>query len=432
MRIRNLALGVICAISPASASAQPAGLLRVGAAAVVRGHVEALSPMPQSVGRVMGSGQPIYLNDRITTDAQGSLQILLLDETAFTVGPNSSMVIDNFVYNPENGAGDVAASLTKGIFRFITGKIAKKQPGNVKIKLPVGTIGIFGTMVGVRIDEPTGVADVALLGPAPGNNAGERPGRITVSGIDGAMVNITRAGYGTTLKPNAGPTNPTAVPPAKLKELSDSLRQVPQAQTGAAAQTNSIPPTEAAATQQAGQATAAAGPTSASIQSSQSVAQALGNVTNIAAQQTTATPLVADGISSFADIRTVSAGTGSFNAAGVFNGTAPCAGGLANCTGNWSMAADINFAAKTLTVSGGIVTANISGAPVSLAPTVLAYSALSGLASDLHFDSSDLRGSYFFTIRNQGGTAAKTIVGTVFYGDGVNSGEGAALTATRP
>src|SRR5581483_7297571 len=95
---------------------------------------------------IIGSGQPLYLNDAVTTDAQGRLQVLLLDETVFTIGPNSSMVLDSFVYDP-NGSSKLSARILKGVFRFVTGKIAKKRPSDMEVKMPVGVIGIRGTIV---------------------------------------------------------------------------------------------------------------------------------------------------------------------------------------------------------------------------------------------------------------------------------------------
>ena len=48
--------------------------------------------------RMAKTGDKIYLNDTIQTDAKGKVQILLNDQTAFNLGPNSSIVLDKFVY----------------------------------------------------------------------------------------------------------------------------------------------------------------------------------------------------------------------------------------------------------------------------------------------------------------------------------------------
>ncbi len=153
MRMLALALAVFCwQVPPLFAQGTAAGALsRIGVAATVRGPVEIRAPARGVVGKVLGSGQPVYLNDTITTGPEGRLQIMLVDETVFTVGPNSSIVLDQFAYDPEKGVGRLSANALKGIFRIITGKINRQKDASVKVKLPVGVLGIFGTMVQIKI-----------------------------------------------------------------------------------------------------------------------------------------------------------------------------------------------------------------------------------------------------------------------------------------
>ena len=84
-----LALGVN------DAPAQQAGT-KAGVAAAVRGPVQQVSFRTPSatVGRNVSSGDEIFLGDRIVTGPAGGLQVMLLDGTTFSIGPNSSMVID--------------------------------------------------------------------------------------------------------------------------------------------------------------------------------------------------------------------------------------------------------------------------------------------------------------------------------------------------
>jgi len=48
------------------------------------------------------TGSKVYFGDTIITKAQSNVQILLLDETAITVGEKSELTIDEFVYDPES------------------------------------------------------------------------------------------------------------------------------------------------------------------------------------------------------------------------------------------------------------------------------------------------------------------------------------------
>src|SRR5688572_16537313 len=71
--------------------------------------------------RTVVLGANVVQDERIETDGAGLVQILLADGTTFTVGPNSSLVIDRFVYDPDANTAQVAASLGRGVFRFIGG-----------------------------------------------------------------------------------------------------------------------------------------------------------------------------------------------------------------------------------------------------------------------------------------------------------------------
>src|ERR1700712_1140958 len=117
--------------------ALPAAAQSVGVASAV--NQSALGTAPGAKPRSMTLGDNIIHNQKIETNGKGLLQILLADGTSFTVGPNSSMSIDSFVYDPDAGTAKVAATLGKGAFRFIGGKTSK-SPDGVELNTPVGTV----------------------------------------------------------------------------------------------------------------------------------------------------------------------------------------------------------------------------------------------------------------------------------------------------
>lgn len=125
-RTLSAAMSLLLAAVSASAQVPASALTKIGTAAAVAGAVRAVSE--GAVGRVVSSGKPLFLNDHVTTDAAGRLQVLLLDETIFTLGPNSDMVLDDFVYDPKTSAGKITATIAKGAFRFVTGKVAQRDP----------------------------------------------------------------------------------------------------------------------------------------------------------------------------------------------------------------------------------------------------------------------------------------------------------------
>jgi len=204
------------ALNAGSADAQTG--TKAGVAAAVRGPVQQVSfRTPQAnVGRNVGSGDEIFLGDRIVTGPNAGLQIMLLDGTTFSVGPNSSMVIDEFVYNPANGTGKIAASVTRGTLRLISGRIARNEGENIRIKLPTATVGVRGSMV-VFSGGPNGFF-IGLFGVGP-NNSGDRPQSLVSVLINGTLYEIFRTGWGCSISPSDPTCNPQPVGPEFLQQL---------------------------------------------------------------------------------------------------------------------------------------------------------------------------------------------------------------------
>lgn len=87
--------------------------------------------------------EAVYSNEAVETNATAATNLVFLDNTNLYVGANSRVVLDKFVYDPEQRLGDVAISFGKGAFRFITGDIENKD--NVSLKTPTATMTIRGT-----------------------------------------------------------------------------------------------------------------------------------------------------------------------------------------------------------------------------------------------------------------------------------------------
>jgi len=168
------------------------------------------------VGRQIGSGDPIYQGDLIVTGPGGGLQVMLADQTIVTLGENARMTIDEIVFNPASADGKITFGVEQGVFRFISGQVAQAKPENVNIRIPMGNIGIRGTIVGGNVNSDTAV--IALLGPGGETNSSARHGAISVSTPAGS-VDITRTGYATTLLPGQPPSPPAQLTPAQLQQL---------------------------------------------------------------------------------------------------------------------------------------------------------------------------------------------------------------------
>jgi len=88
---------------------------------------------------------PLEEGGTVITGGDGHVKMTLPDGTTFRVGPNSELMIDQFVYDPANDSETIMARLSKGVFRWVTGKAARKDPATMKVTLPAGYLGIRGT-----------------------------------------------------------------------------------------------------------------------------------------------------------------------------------------------------------------------------------------------------------------------------------------------
>jgi len=137
-----------------SLGAGPALADKVGVAAAV--NPDAFSSLSSTPNKQLNIGKSIFYNERINTTTSGLVQVLLIDGSTFTVGPNSDLVIDKFVYDPNKKTGQVVATFSKGAMRFVGGKLSKNE-GGVTVKTPSGALAIRGGMFQARLSGSRGV-----------------------------------------------------------------------------------------------------------------------------------------------------------------------------------------------------------------------------------------------------------------------------------
>lgn len=101
---------------------------------------------------------PIIRNAELATAERGALEVTFLDGSKLTMGQNSRLTVDEYVYSGPGGANKQTVRYTKGLFRFISGSIPKD---NVKLETPTVTIGIRGTILRAAVDE-TGAGGISV------------------------------------------------------------------------------------------------------------------------------------------------------------------------------------------------------------------------------------------------------------------------------
>ena len=183
---------------------------RVGVTAAV--NPDANSKPPGAPIRSLVIGQEVIFNERIITSQTGQTQLLFLDASAMTVGPNSDLTIDEFIYDPKSGTGKLAMSTARGVMRFVGGKLSKQDPG-VVVRTPAATLAVRGGVFLLDQAQNGRLEAIFIYGRG-----------LSITGATGASETLLRPGYSVTIAaPGAAPSKPFPVAPGRIAALLTQL-----------------------------------------------------------------------------------------------------------------------------------------------------------------------------------------------------------------
>ena len=98
-------------------------------------------------------GSDIEFKDNVRT-GKGGVGITFVDDTNVAVSSHSSLVIDEFIYDPNSKTGSkLVMNIALGTVRYASGNIAKLSNQNVDIRTPTARIGVLGTAFSMTVDE---------------------------------------------------------------------------------------------------------------------------------------------------------------------------------------------------------------------------------------------------------------------------------------
>jgi len=140
------AIAAVLVFLVSSAAASDGSVARVktvkGPASIVRG--QSVVPAVSSV--------KVFQGDTLKTGTDGSLGVVFNDDTIISLGPNSELVVDVFLYAPDEGKLSIVTRMLRGTAAYVSGIIAKLSPQSARLETPVATIGIRGTRFLVKVD----------------------------------------------------------------------------------------------------------------------------------------------------------------------------------------------------------------------------------------------------------------------------------------
>jgi len=114
---------------------------------------------------VAKKGTDLEMADVLRT-AKTKLNLKFDDDTHVAMTEQSKLIIDDFVYDPESKKGQLAMEVAAGTVRYASGKIAKNNRRNVRVRTPTATISVRGTDFAMVVDE-IGRSMVTLLPSCP-------------------------------------------------------------------------------------------------------------------------------------------------------------------------------------------------------------------------------------------------------------------------
>ncbi|WP_340315324.1 FecR family protein [Rhizorhabdus argentea] len=138
---------VILALLGVAVAAQPAwaeiGRVKrsVGTAAIERGKAK-LAP---------GPGFQLLAGDTLVTGKDGQMSLTFIDDTRFSVGPNSRISVDQFDYNRTTQTGSFVTKVNRGSLAVVSGQIAHSRQDAMKVRTPTSLLGVRGTRFIVEV-----------------------------------------------------------------------------------------------------------------------------------------------------------------------------------------------------------------------------------------------------------------------------------------
>jgi hypothetical protein len=97
------------------------------------------------------AGDAIFASDTLRTSADGAVGITLRDDTRLSLGPNSEVRVDRYVYAPGEGGLGMVLKFMRGVAVYVSGRMAKLAPDSVRLEAPSAIVGVRGTTVAIRV-----------------------------------------------------------------------------------------------------------------------------------------------------------------------------------------------------------------------------------------------------------------------------------------
>ena len=173
--------------------------------------------------RVLQLNDDVYFNEAITTMEESATEITFLDGTKLTLGEDTEVVLDKFIYDPDPSNSQFVLSLSKGVMRFVSGSMPSEA---YKIHTPVGTVGIRGSVIDIVCIATQQVeVDGELVERCVEVEVVNQEGTVLYT-CEGETVEYSTSGYSATCRENSPPTEPTIASAEAQEEVENLVETI--------------------------------------------------------------------------------------------------------------------------------------------------------------------------------------------------------------
>jgi hypothetical protein len=138
--------GLIAVLTPTQAAwAEAIGQIKTlaGDVTIVRGPVKS----PARAGDLLEKA------DTLRTGADGRVGITFIDNSRFSLGPNSQIALEKFTFDPTTQEGEFLTRVDRGTLAVISGHIAHTTPNAMQVQTRTTILGVRGTHFLVQVKE---------------------------------------------------------------------------------------------------------------------------------------------------------------------------------------------------------------------------------------------------------------------------------------
>jgi len=121
------------------------GVSAQAAVAASVGMVTKVENQAQVGGAKAVVGTLVQANDQLHTGPKSRLEVTFRDKTTVTLGENATLVVDRYVFNPEQSTGELLVSSSVGAFRMATGRLNEMRNKKINASTPYAALAVRGT-----------------------------------------------------------------------------------------------------------------------------------------------------------------------------------------------------------------------------------------------------------------------------------------------